>query len=659
MNVTMPSVAKNHSYFLQNFAFIAATLLPSAATVHAGENDLISMYLDDSQMVQVATRYPKPITQTAENVTIITAKDIENMHAHNLSEILETVPGFNVDRYGADFNGLNFLYAHGIKREHILVLVDGQRRNSTFNIQDDLKGFPLAIIDRIEIVRGPASSSWGSSMGGVINIFTKQTGKNTVPFGTVDLSRGENGTGEYNFDMAGKAGKVGYFLYAGRQESDGLKGNRFYDDDRFHAKVSMDLPGNSLLTCTAGLSDPSMRTGEYVYPGVVESEDIGDRTRYVSAFYQTTINRDLTLNFGVRSFERNVTAGYYFMPGTVLAAVGDLGYEVAKNEKNSSISLEGGYRLNDRHQLAFGSELLRSELNSFTIYGEAFQTILLNPPFYHADPAYEQTWGVYLNDTYSFGNWTFTPGVRYDKHSIADDFISPGFGLTYRLSSDVLLRGLVSRGFTYPLLNYFTNGTNHFLGNPDLKPEKVLSWQMGVETTTLEYVFLKASVFLHQTDDTWHLNPDVIWWENGGRTRRHGFELEAETVAWHNLSLAANTTFTHQTTDDPNTSAALDNDASAVNVLFRYDDKVRWLADLRGRYNWLGSGYLSFPLTGEESRMSTVIWDFTLTRRLNSASNRPAEMYTKIRNIFNGANYTDYTIPNPDRWIEVGMKFRF
>lgn len=656
----------NHPKVVPLLLLSVLLAIPAQASPQDTNSDFLRLYFDESQLVETATRSPKPITQVAENVTVITAEDIGAMHAHSLAEVLETVPGFNVDRYGADFNGPNLLFAHGTRREHILVLVDGQRRNSSFNFQDDLKGIPLAIIDRIEIVRGPASTSWGSSMGGVINIFTKSTGRDAVPSGSVELSRGENGTGEYGVDLAGRAGRIGYYLYAGRQESDGLYENRFYDDDRFHAKISTELPHNSLLTFSAGLSDPDMRTGAYAYPafGVVESEDIADRTNYVSAYYQTMLTSDLNLNLGLRHFKRQVISSATFLPGTLsaIAPVGAFGYATSKKEENSSMSLEGGYRLNANHHLSFGGEMLRNELNSSTVSGDAFQTVMGDPPLVRADPAYEQIAGLYVNDTYSLGKWTLSPGIRYDNHSIAGSFASAGLGLTYRLTSDTLLRGLVARGFTYPLLNYLVNGTSSVVGNPDLKPEKLLSWQMGIETTKLEYVILKGTVFLRNVDDTWSLTSIGDWevmWKNSGSVRRQGYEFEVESIPWHNLSLAANTTFTHQEADDLTAAAELNNDARAVNVVLRYNDKKLWRGDLRAHYNWLGAGYLAFPLTGEESQMDTVIWDFSLTRRLTGPGDRPVEVYTKVRNLFSGANYTDYTVPNPGRWIEVGMKYLF
>ncbi|WP_339136643.1 MAG: TonB-dependent receptor plug domain-containing protein [Candidatus Electrothrix sp. GW3-4] len=69
------------------------------------EDKLLDLYFDEEELVETATRSPKPISQVAENVTIVTAEDIEAMHAHTLAEVLNRQAGVFVDFFGQDFLG--------------------------------------------------------------------------------------------------------------------------------------------------------------------------------------------------------------------------------------------------------------------------------------------------------------------------------------------------------------------------------------------------------------------------------------------------------------------------------------------------------------------------------------------------------------------------
>lgn len=635
---------------------LAATLLGYAAVADAAEAELLSMYFDDSQLVEVATRAPKPITQVAESVTVITAAEIQSQHAHSVAEVLQGVMGIFVDRVGTEFNGTNYIFMQGSKRFHVLVLVDGVRRNSSLVLQDDLKGIPLSIIDRIEIIRGPASSVWGSSLGGVINILTKRTGDSTRPVGTVALTRGEHGTGEYNMDVAGSVGALGYFLYAGRQESDGLLHDRYYDDDRFYAKLSLDLPHHSTLTASAGFADPHLRVGDFAFATPMWpdfNQALVDRSKYLTLGYDTRISDRLHVNLSARRFERTVIDSQEILPGTLAGTAGDPLFATAWDEESSGLALSGDLRL-EGQQLAFGGEISRGEMGSVTNYGPWAQAI---PPAGLGLPALdrsrigrEEVWGVYVNDTVTLGRWSITPGIRYDKHSISDDFVSPSLGATFRISDDTLLRGVVARGFTFPILSYTAGGRIFDAPNPDLGPETITSWQLGVESVAWHLFSLKADIFLHNVEESWQYVG--FQWYNGGKDRRQGVEVEVETVPWRHLSLLANATYVYEKTFDQRPS----DDTTAVNILLRYNDHHAWRAELRGQYSWWNSQIYT---AGSDYRFDNIVWDATLERTVKGVCGSPAELFVKGRNLFDTPHYADAYLPNPGRWLEVGIAQHF
>ena len=181
----------------------------------------MALYFDQSQLVEVATRAPKPISQVAENVTIVTAEEIERMHAHTVNEVLNRVGGLFVGWYGQDFGGSSpFIYTLGTRDYHTLVLLDGVRINNASGGDPYFNFIPISIVKRIEIIKGPASATWGSALGGVINIITKDPGDSTVPKGSVTATYGEAASRELSGEAAGAVGVVSYYLNAGTMKSD-------------------------------------------------------------------------------------------------------------------------------------------------------------------------------------------------------------------------------------------------------------------------------------------------------------------------------------------------------------------------------------------------------------------------------------------------------
>ena len=227
------------------------------------ELDQMSLFLEADQLVEAATGSPKPMSQVAENVTIITAAEIEAMNAHTLAEVLNRVNGLIVDGSYTDFGSKSSTLIQGSDYDHVLVLLDGVRWGYVSYDFPETNTIPVQIIQRVEVIKGPASSTWGSALGGVVNIITRDTGTAARPKGTLSGSYGEHATSDLRADLAGLAGPVGYYLYAGRQESDGIRDTRFFDSQTFYGKLSLPLPRDMELKGSVGYSQPDYKYSLY------------------------------------------------------------------------------------------------------------------------------------------------------------------------------------------------------------------------------------------------------------------------------------------------------------------------------------------------------------------------------------------------------------
>ena len=149
------------------FIAFLLTLVPLRTPAMAVSEDLetLEMYYRSEDLEVSATRNPKPLSRTAENITVVTAKEIEMMGAHTLSGVLANIPGINIEEAGS-VGTYSSITIQGSRQTHVLIMIDGVMQNVFFSGDPDISSIPVHQIERIEIVKGPGSSAWGSTSRG-------------------------------------------------------------------------------------------------------------------------------------------------------------------------------------------------------------------------------------------------------------------------------------------------------------------------------------------------------------------------------------------------------------------------------------------------------------------------------------------------------------
>ena len=133
----------------------------------------LSFMAEAQQIIVTATRIPQPISDVLRDATVISAEDIARAGPISLAELLQQLGGLEIASAGGR-GGATSVFIRGANAAHTLVLVDGVRLQSATVGATAFENIPLAQIERIEIVPGPASSLYGSdAIGGVIQIFTR------------------------------------------------------------------------------------------------------------------------------------------------------------------------------------------------------------------------------------------------------------------------------------------------------------------------------------------------------------------------------------------------------------------------------------------------------------------------------------------------------
>jgi len=154
-----------------------------------------------------ATRIEATLATSPDAITVVTREEIEQLQLSTVAEVLESVPGVTVMRNGQP-GGQTSVFMRGAKREHTLVLIDGVRVNNAFNGGFNFVDLAVDNVERIEVVRGPQSSRYGSeALGGVINIVTKRGA--AVPTGAASLELGSNSSVRARGAAAGNLGQFG------------------------------------------------------------------------------------------------------------------------------------------------------------------------------------------------------------------------------------------------------------------------------------------------------------------------------------------------------------------------------------------------------------------------------------------------------------------
>lgn len=626
------------------FFLISLIFVLSAASAFAQSEEemrILRMFYKEDELVVTPTRTPKPVSQVAENITVITAREMEEMNAHTLAEVLERATGLFVEFFGHDFGSDANIYIQGSDENHVLLLIDGVPWNLMNNGKPLVNSIPVKIIRHIEIIKGPASSSWGSSLGGVINVVTKDAGNRSRPGGTVGASYGERNTQDYSVEVSGKAGNVGYYLQAGRQYSSGLRNGRYFKSDSLYSKFSISVAPRTHFVLTAGYNEPHINYGDM--PAVDLTSAALSRTFFATASISAELAEFLSLEASVHTLKQK------FVQNNNELATGDLYMDAVYDEETTGAS--GKLIWRDKvHTAVVGADISDGHLDQTITAGRFLQSFGA-PESSETTPAMEK-WAIFANDTITIGRFSITPGIRFDHNNISGDFTSPSLGATYRLGEQTILRASVARGFTIPLLIY-TSGALYIDPNPDLKPEKVWSYQAGVESWVSDYFRVKAAVFHHNMNDALvDAAPPTenALYVNEGNIKRDGIELDIKTAPFNAVSLKTGFAYVHKRLYLGETTSE---DNYACNLAVRYDDNRSLSARLAGSYIWWDRA------KEDNAKYNTVIWDLNINKTIYSTGGTNSEFFLTVHNIFNGSHYTFDQRKNPRRWMEAGLRLSF
>lgn len=507
---------------------------------------------DLGHMVVTAALTPVSVNDVAASVTVITAEQIRQKQARYLSDLLRDVPGFAVSQSGGP-GGQTQVRVRGAEANQLLVLIDGVRANDPAGSDEFQFAYALTDdIERVEIVRGPQSATWGSdAVGAVINIIRRkdqagawlQGRAEGGSFGTTDLSaRGGFGAG-----IARINGGVAYY------DTDGTNISRSGDED----------DGTENTTADLGIDfdfGPAMDLG---FSGrFVDAKTDFDDTDFISTGLpidgdqytdaeRTYLSGEAQFNPSRSRWSGSAFAGYTKTDNQNFAYGAwdsSTGAEVMEARFRAS-TLLGDLDAVQRHRLTAGLDWIGSDFHQRGIdygYGNPNHDQSTDQVGYQAE---------YIGHLFEGFNWTAS--ARYDDFSDWDSITTWKVAASHQVSDIVRVRGSVGTGFKAPTFTErFGFYADTFIGNPDLVPEESAGWEVGLAAEWLNgdlgFDVAYFSQVLENEIDGFVFDPDTFLYTAANRdtdSDRKGFELVFDATPFDSLTIGASYTYLDATED--------------------------------------------------------------------------------------------------------------
>lgn len=455
---------------------LAARTAPIAAALLAFARPATAQQPQDTirldSLVVTATRLPMPRTAVASAVTVVTGDALRTQGITTLLEALRAVPGAAMVQ-GGSYGAPASLFLRGGESDYVKVLVDGVAVNDPGGAFD-FAHLTTDDVERIEIVRGPASVLYGSdAVAGVVQVFTRP-GRGAVRW-RLSGGGGTYGSSQLEAEASGGSARAGFSVSASRFESDGSYAfNSGYRRSELAALLRASAGDRTDARLTVRIDDHSTHFPTDASGRLVDHNQFTTGRQATFGFEGRHIlssRLELRMQLGANTADAGYdnrpdgpgdTLGFYadVSSGRAVRRSADLRV-VASLAPGTTFTLGGALeRQTDRSLDSAASQwgpsadtLIASRRN-----GAAYVQLV-------ADPG---------------GRVALTLGARVDRNQRFGSFGTYRAGLAWRVAPRLRVRAAVGSALKEPTF-YENYATGYVVGNPDLRPEKSRSWELGAE----------------------------------------------------------------------------------------------------------------------------------------------------------------------------------
>lgn len=587
---------------------------------------------DLPQVVVTATKSETESWKTASSVTVIDRAAIEREHYPMLVDALRRVPGLTIADRGAP-GSLATVLMRGTKTEHTTVLVDGRPVPMNLAGSYNLETTPLDNVERVEVLRGPASSLYGGkTIGGVINIITRSGRGLEKPETTAYFEAGSYGSFREGVSTLGSAGDLDWAFDFNRQDLQGQRPNSQFQHTGSAGRVGWQISETLRFELDGRHYEAIVGN-----PGNRLSNDTDDQTRTEfwsispRLIWDTTENWQQILTYSYSEF-RQVASGFTgFTPNNRISVVTQfLDYQnVVK--ATDWWTLTAGFWYQDQGYDRFNDNIGATDIDQNTsnwaFYGQSQMEVLEG-----------------LN---------FIAGLRYDSYSDFDDAVTWRTGLSYRVPVvGTILHANYGTAFSPPSPQ---DREPALFGNALLvKPERSRGFEFGFEQPIpAAKAKLSATYFQNDLEDTYQFDLSTFSTQPIGEARTRGVELGAEWDPVEQVKVYAN--YTYLDADDLSSNVRLvrrPRHTVSGGIIVRPVDTVT--VSLSGTYVIDREDF--DPATFAQ----TDLEDYFVARlSVNWRLHKNVELFGRVENLF-GDNYEEAAgFLAYDTGVYAGVKVRF
>ncbi|NNJ78240.1 MAG: TonB-dependent receptor [Xanthomonadales bacterium] len=434
--------------------------------VVAAETDTYDLKPD---LVVTPSRRIETLDDALASVSVITREDIEVSAAQGLAELLRLLPGVDVVRSGGPGSQVS-VFLRGSNSNHVLVLIDGVRASSSNTGAYVWEQLPVNQVERVEVVRGPRASIYGSdSMGGVIHVITRG---DPAPYARLTL--GSYGTGAFEGGLGSQGERGRFSLNAGYRNVDGFSAqnpNGFSydpDDDGFET-ANIGLKGRTRLgSGTLRFSLLALANETEFDQGLSETDQ-----KIASLAYDGSISKRWE---------------YQLITGHVSEELGsDFGFfETGFDSERTQFSWQNQYATANDHRLSFGLDWYSEQGRSLGSWNES-----------------RRNTGLFADWDHDAGSLHSQLNVRWDDNSEFGSEMTGQAAFSWAMSEHWSARASYGSAFRGPNLNeqYSPGFGGLFAGNPDLDPESSRTAEVGLNWRPSNRSALSVSAYRTEAKD--------------------------------------------------------------------------------------------------------------------------------------------------------------
>jgi vitamin B12 transporter len=506
------------------------------------------------------------VKDSTRPIYVITGEEMEAQGARTVREALKFLPGILGDgTVGTEVNALSGQLIRGSNTGQVLILLDGRPINNAGSGGFDLSEFTTNNIQRIEVLPGGGSTLYGSdAIGGVINIITRRPTEKITTEAKVNI--GAYGLNQQSIQNSGKKGDISWVVGYNRTQAENnypfsipeanFSGTRKNNDalyNNFNLKLEADLgKRNTLSFSTLYLNKEQGTPGGVSIPFPVNGQGFFNSLTDKNRKYTDQILTDLTWNLKLGGGDDSLlTAKVY----------GD--FLNTRFDPSGSVSSQNRFQTN---QSSYGIQTTHSwnfAKNQSLVYGFDYRTVnVRNTSFSYSTNKETLNYDNDINQGALFTkyevvlipNLTVNVGLRQDFSSLVNGSVtSPSVGTKYAVSDSTTLRANYIQNFRVPTIANLFNVNPSNIGNPELKPERGDSFDIGIDQKLGNIGLARLTFFKNNVSDTIAfkrltppVNSNTGTWENIGLVETTGIE------ATLNLQVAKNIyTFVNYTANDP------------------------------------------------------------------------------------------------------------